>query len=231
LKIDDIENLWIETDELIIGMIYKPPSFPNVQFLEHLENTLHNLYLSKKKCLMMGDINIDTLKKNNTTKQYINLLQSEGFNPLIHEATRVTGNSQTCIVHIHSNFTSSTTSGSIAVEVADHLPVFTIIYDPKHNPFPEKIEIRDFNSFNSKLFKENLANQDWSLVYNSRNANESLDRFLHIFNCISYKYAPVKEISLKSKSYQPWITSGFFYFLKEIDENTHFTNPILYQVH
>ena len=30
------------------------------------------------------------------------------------------------------------------MEIADHLPVFTLSYDPTLSPFPNKIEIRDF---------------------------------------------------------------------------------------
>lgn len=29
LKIDSIENLWIETNDMIVGVIYKPPNFSN----------------------------------------------------------------------------------------------------------------------------------------------------------------------------------------------------------
>ena len=143
LKVDAIENVWIETNDLIIGLIYKPPSFSNSEFLDKLEDTLHNIYLSKEKCIIMGDVNINTLSKSKTTKDYLNLIRSEGFNPLIHEATRITETTQSCIDHIHSNFSSSCTSGSIAVEIADHLPVFTIIYKPDLSPFPDNIEIRN----------------------------------------------------------------------------------------
>ena len=49
LKIDSIENLWIETNDMIVGVIYKPPNFSNPEFLDKLERTLHNVFLSKKK--------------------------------------------------------------------------------------------------------------------------------------------------------------------------------------
>ena len=49
LKIDLVENLWIETDNMIVGVIYKPPNFSNLEFLDKLERTLHNVFLSKKK--------------------------------------------------------------------------------------------------------------------------------------------------------------------------------------
>ena len=58
LKLDGIENIWIETQNMIVGLLYKPPNFSNCQFLDELEESLHKVYLSKKKCIMMGDINI-----------------------------------------------------------------------------------------------------------------------------------------------------------------------------
>jgi len=142
-------------------------------------------------------------------KEYLNLIHSEGFNPLIFEATRTTEISTSCIDHIHSNFVSSSTSGSIAVEIiADHLPVFTLSYDPTLSPFPDTIEIRDFKRFEMVAFRGKLRNEDWKSVYDSSDANEGLTRFLHIFNRISNKHAPMKLIKIKSKSNKPWVTKG-----------------------
>ena len=158
LRIDTIENVWIETQDLIIGVIYKPPSLSNRDFLDKLEENLHTIYLSKKKCLIMGDDNINTLKQSNISKEYLNLLRSEGFSPLIFEATRVTESNQTCIDHIYTNVSLPSTSGSIAVEIADHLPVFTILYNLDQTPFPDKLEFRDFKRFDSGLFKTGRRN-------------------------------------------------------------------------
>ena len=129
LRIDTIENVCIETQDLIIGVIYRPPSLSNRDFLDKLEENLHTIYLSKKKCLIMGNDNINTLKQSSISEEYLNLLRSEGFRPLIFEATRVTESNQTCIDHIYTNVSLPSTSGSIAVEIADHLPVFTILYN------------------------------------------------------------------------------------------------------
>lgn len=52
----------------------------------------------------MGDININTLSRSKISKDYLNLIRSEGFNPHIFEATRITEVTQTCIDHIHSKF-------------------------------------------------------------------------------------------------------------------------------
>ena len=47
---------------MIVGVIYKPPNFSNTEFLDKFERILHNVFLSKKKCILMGDININILK-------------------------------------------------------------------------------------------------------------------------------------------------------------------------
>jgi len=50
------------------------------------------------------------------------------FNQLIFESTLITENSQSCIDHIFTNISTSCSSGSLVVEIADHLPVFTILF-------------------------------------------------------------------------------------------------------
>ena len=196
-KINGIENLWVDTQDLLIGVIYNPPNRSQREFLDEFEQVLHSIFLSKRKCLILGDININTLVKSTIAKEYLNLVHSEGFNPLIFEATRITETTISCVDHIHSNFVSSSTSGSIAVEIADHLPVFSLSYvDPSLSPFPDTIEIRDFKRFDEIAFRDELRNEKWKSVYNSSDANESLTRFLHIFNRISNKHAPIKSIKI-----------------------------------
>ena len=192
LKIDGIEKIWVDTQGLLIGVNYNPPKRSQREFLDEFEQVLHSIFLSKRKCLILGDININTLVKSAIAKEYLNLIHSEGFNPLIFEATCITETSISCIDHIHSNFVSSSTSGSVAVEKADHLPVFTLSYDPTLSPFPDTIEIRDLKGFDKIAFRDELRNENWKSVYNSSDANEGLTRFLHIFNRISNKHAPIK---------------------------------------
>ena len=152
LKIAGVENIWVDTQDLLIGVIYNPPSGSQRDFIDEFENVLHSVFLSKRKCLILVDFNINTLVKSTIAKEYLNLIHSEGFNPLILEATLVTESTTSCIDHILSNFVSSSTSGSIAIEIAGHLPLFTLSYDPTLSPFPNKIEIRDFKRFDNIAF-------------------------------------------------------------------------------
>ena len=89
------------------------------------------------------------------------------------EATRSTEITISCLDHIHSKFVSSSSSGSIAVEIADHLLGFTLSYDPSLSPFRDTIEIRAFKRFDKNAFCDALRNEDWSPVFKCNEANES----------------------------------------------------------
>ena len=43
LRTETIENVWIETQDLIIGVIYKEPSLSHRDFLDKLEENLHTI--------------------------------------------------------------------------------------------------------------------------------------------------------------------------------------------
>ena len=127
LRIDGIENIWVETQNLIIGVIYNPPNRSQRQFLDEFEQLLHTIYLSERKCSILGDFNINTLSKSIISKEYLNLIQLEGFNPMVFEATRIAETNISCLDRIHSNFVTLSISGSIASVIADHLLVFSLV--------------------------------------------------------------------------------------------------------
>ena len=128
---------------------------------------------------------------------------------MIFESTRITENSQSCIDHIFTNISTSCSSGSPAVEIADHLPVFTILYDPKFCPFPDYFEFRHFRDFERENFKFDLRKENWDSIYKCNEVNESYSRFLHIFNKVSNIHATFKKAKIKHTAmpYKPWITS------------------------
>ena len=199
LRIYGIENIWEDAQNLIKGVIYNTANRSQTQFLDEFEQVLHTIYLSKRKGLILGDFNINTLSKSIIPKEYINLIQSEGFNPLVFEAMRITRTKISCLDHIHSNSVNSSTSGSIAADIADHLPVLSHVYDPKCSPIPDTIEVRDFKKIDKISFQNTLRNANWLLGYNSSDANESLSRFLHIFKRINNGHAPLKIIKIKKQ--------------------------------
>ena len=60
LKIDGVENTWVDTQDLLIGAIYNSPNRSHRKFLDELEQVLHAYW----NCSMLEDFNINTLVKN-----------------------------------------------------------------------------------------------------------------------------------------------------------------------
>ena len=87
-----------------------------------------------------------------------------------------------------------------------------ILMSTNHSFLPH--EHQGFKNFKSKSFKSDVRKEDWRTVLNCTNINDCLSRFLHKFNKISNKHAPIKVLKIKNKSCKPWITSGLKNLLK-----------------
>ena len=44
LKIDGIENIWVDTQDLLIGVIYNPPHMLQREFLDEFEQVMHSIF-------------------------------------------------------------------------------------------------------------------------------------------------------------------------------------------
>ena len=130
---DDLESLKHKLDNTIESL--------NVKF-DTLNSEFHEV-LTRVETLE-GEVNKHATNINQTYERlqsleiysrdfnlrFYNILEESGENcPLIFEATRVTESSQTCIDYIHTNLSFPSTSGSITLEIAAHLPVFSILYN------------------------------------------------------------------------------------------------------
>ena len=45
LKIDGIENIWVDTQDLLIGVIYNPPNRSQREFLDVFKKVLHSIFV------------------------------------------------------------------------------------------------------------------------------------------------------------------------------------------
>ena len=146
---NDVESTWIEIDQnnsnkhMIIGCIYKHPNADISQFTVKMENILKMLNQRKYEVYLMGDINIDFLNytAHAPTEEYLDMLYSNDFLPLITKPTRITNHTKTLIDHIYTNAINvfNATPGIATIDISDHLPVFCVFnkqltIGPKMNP-------------------------------------------------------------------------------------------------
>ena len=100
-----IELINTHNSNVLIGVVYKPPSASYDHFSEHINGILENISNENIKCYLMGDFNINLLQydTNNTVLNFIDMLSSQSFYPTINKPTRITESSATLIDNILTN--------------------------------------------------------------------------------------------------------------------------------
>ncbi len=139
-------NKHMETQ--IVGVIYRPNSQPRADmdiFSTTILEVMDMINSEMKKCIIMGDCNIDLLQysKNDKINDYIDNVFGRGFVPLILKPTRITRSSATLIDHIYSNHLPLNSKAGIVInDVADHFGIYPIIHSmSKYNPQEKLVNV------------------------------------------------------------------------------------------
>ena len=208
---------------LVVCGLYRPPGFNDInRFYSTFDILLNNNAIKNNKVLIGGDLNINILNTGDTrTKNFVDLMSSNSFLPLITLPTRICLNQNnnkksTLIDQLWVNIGSHCLSGVIDVDLSDHLPNFTLL-----NFFKCKSPIRYINFRDMSLKNKNNFIQDIEVTLNSEsfdevNVNESMNKFMNILNVLYNKNFPIrkKQLSLKRLN-NPWLTKGI---LESIDK-------------
>ena len=134
LTVNECENIWIKLHDsnLIISTIYRHPKNDAQVFIDALNTNLEKV--RSNKVFIVGDFNLnikslpDLRFPDRHASEYLDMLISNGYYPLISVPTRVTDNSSTIIDHINTNdHTHNISSGVIKTDLTDHFTIFCTI--------------------------------------------------------------------------------------------------------
>ena len=109
--------------------MYRPPNQNTALFLDKLNGILSHISKDNKLCYVMGDFNLDLLQcsHHTPTREFIDILFSFAFIPLISSPTRLTSYSATLIDNIFTNnLSQNVLNGVVLNDLSDHLPVLLI---------------------------------------------------------------------------------------------------------
>ena len=89
----------------MIGLVYRIPNTDPDKFYNYISNTLQIIDNEKKMCYIMGDFNLNLLNKDthNKTADFLEILFSHSYLPMINRPTRVRTESAILIDNIFSN--------------------------------------------------------------------------------------------------------------------------------
>ena len=131
----DIECLFVEIGindvKRYVGVIYRTPDADVRNVCNYLVHILETLKPLSQPCYLMGDYNIDLLKHSahNPTSEFLDLMFSNSFIPLIYKPTRVTLKTATIIDNIFTNAYENENkymTGILTTDISDHYPIFHI---------------------------------------------------------------------------------------------------------
>ena len=208
-----IESLFIETNNNVLGVIYRPPNTDILIFNEYLQNIMEVIKGSRKTCFISGDFNINLLNvdTHEPSSAFIDLMFSAGFLPLINKPTRISKYSSTIIDNIFCNdATNNHFNGILVSDTSDHFPIFHI------NAIPTKCKNNDIEYFlsrsmsekNMKHFSESLRNADWNSVLGKDDAQIAFTKFHEIITNKFQSAFPIKKVKHGYKTKLPWLTHG-----------------------
>ena len=210
---------------LVIGCIYRHPT-SNILVHEFnqcfIDPLLHKINSENKRCILMGDFNIDLLKceMHEDSNAFLNSLSSSFFTPYVLQPTRLT--SKSLIDNIYFNSLEyQSYSGNILIEIADHLIQFLIVEGfikersiPKINLFK-----RDFSNFNDGEFRKEVNQINWDVIVklDLKDPNLSLNNFYTNLTFLLDEFAPDKKVSNKEYrlNFKPWISTEILNLMKQ----------------
>lgn len=242
LKLDLVESTWIEIPNTktmkntIIGCLYRHPSSNVNDFTNEIQRILKLLDRGNPNVYILGDINIDLLKfsEHPPTEDYLNMIFSFNYLPLITKPTRLTDHTATLIDHIYTNnYQQATMPGIATIDISDHLPIFCLS-SVQAEQKQKNLYYRDYTLFNNNNYLNDISSIDWEDIFSKCvSIHDKMEQFINQLKSITNKHAPIKKVSkskIKQYTSKPWITNGILKSIKHKQKmyKTHYLskNPI-----
>ena len=213
----DIECIFIEarlSKRVLIGVIYRPPDRNIKDFNSQLRIILDTVSDLHIPCYLLGDTNINLLNHSthSETGNYIDLLYSYSFVPLINRPTRVTDHSATLIDHIFTNNLSPNIlkfQGILLTDITDHYPIFHIAQLPdKSKQTSEYYFKRKMTDTNYSEFKNLISNYDWSKITGTNNCANAFSDFYNTLKTFFNRAFPICRVKKAYRNRLPWLTDS-----------------------
>ena len=218
---DDFEAIFVEISNttlnlnknVIIGTIYRPPGSDLIGFNERIVDLMDRIVKENKICYLAGDYNINLLNHDThqLTAEFLNIMYSNSFIPLINRPTRVTEHSATLIDNVFTNGLTSiinSLQGILISDITDHFPVFTINRNFTCKETEAVLVKRSYSDRNKQHFLQLISDLDWNEIYNCCDTQQAFYLYHQIFTKHYDTCFPKKEIKTKYNNRKPWLSEG-----------------------
>ena len=210
LRIDKPNN-----KRIVLVNTYRPPKGCKVAFLTELRSLLEMIpERHKVELIVTGDINIDQFMNDDRVKDFKKLLKDLHLHNLIKEYTRCVGGSKTLIDVICTNAKFVNESGTLNLNVSDHLAVYMIRKkDVVRRP---KVEVtgRSYKNYKHAKLKEDLEQNDWSRFDDSNDPSLKWDIIHGVLEQSLNSMCPVKTFKIPEAN-ESWMSDHLINVLRD----------------
>ena len=215
---EDFETVFIEIEKgnqlnaknVIIGVIYRPPNQDKLSFNEKLNDIISKIRMENKICYLLGDYNINILNYSSHvhTAQFVDMMSSSGFLPLITRPTRVTATSATLIDNIFTNNLmdiSNSLQGLFTTDVSDHFPIFHV---SRRMQMSDVDMYKRLFSLKIKEFYHAVSTTNWDEIDRATDTQQAFDLFHNQLTELHNKHFPKVRVKKKYSNRKPWLSEG-----------------------
>ena len=210
-------------DEFIVVGVYRPHTDTIDNFVEALHSIISNNILCNKKIFLAGDMNVDlTAIDNSISDDYLNMLRSMNFLPIITEPTRyptgdLSRNRPSTLDHIFFNQLVSFQAIIFMDDISDHCGSAIRIesYASKRREVKKSFSFRPFSNENLSKLENLILETNWSSLLSSSDVNEQLADFQSYLDSSYCKCFPLKTKIIGEKRLEnPWITGDIMQLIR-----------------
>lgn len=150
--------------------------------LDVISDVLEKISAEKHSTVLIGDVNIDCLKKDNDYFLFNNTLNCYGLHRVDLPPTRVTPTSQTSIDTVCTNLEKEEVIAEVInTAISDHTgQMCKVMRDKGPIAAQASLSRRNMSTRNLLKLKELLGQENWLEVYSTRNVDEAYNKFNNI---------------------------------------------------
>ena len=202
---------------IILGNVYRPPAGSLQKALDHLDDCLKTINISKTNVFLLGDWNINYQTKQSAAyKKLLFFIQSNGLTEHINSTTRVTNKSKSLIDLILTNSKFVMAAGTLEHFISDNQPVYLVHKKSRDTRPKVKFLGSSYRNFDRKEFRNKLLGVDWRGFKDIEDPCEAWEYVLDNINTILDSMCPLRTFHIKN--YGPdWMTKELIELLKDRD--------------
>lgn len=206
----DLESIHVKVNgfkqkTIDLFVIYRPPSGTAQNAIESLHDMMSNV-VRCGETVLVGDFNLDTSKPNDVkVKKLHSMTNSFSLVSHIKDPTRITHKTSTTIDLMYSDICHVSVSGTLNVNISDHLPIFVVKKKAKTDKRWTEILGRTYKKLDWDIFADEIRQIDLTDTMVGDNPNDIWDTIYTAILTILDRLCPPHLIIIRVHSH-PYIT-------------------------